>query len=209
MGGPQAFLWLPHPLRGHLPSPRFGWWGYASTSLCPPSQKDARIYVPDATSSKRAQGLRRPSCHFYSPDCVEWVFEEVRRVPVQHVWACRTTVQLSCRQYPSVVLRCPYELDPYLRTQPLQEGFRLGGHLGGFLHVHDEVSASGAVHVGEVGRLGLQVLHDGLEGLGEPSFLDERVGLLGRYAGTYQEAHVFAPPLPASVKRVEPFHCKA
>src|SRR5215204_5033370 len=137
------------------------------------------------------------------------VFEEVRRVPVQHVWACRTTVQLSYRQYPSVVLRCAYELDPYLRTQPLQEGFRLGGHLGGFLHVHDEVSASGAVHVGEVGRLGLQVLHDGLEGLGEPSFLDERVGLLGRYAGTYQEAHVFAPPLPASVKRVEPFHCKA
>src|SRR5215203_4791938 len=79
MGGPQAFLWPPHPLRGHLPSPRFGWWGYASTSLCPPSQKDARIYVPDATSSKRAQGLRRPSCHSYSLDCVEWVFEEVRR----------------------------------------------------------------------------------------------------------------------------------
>src|SRR5215208_6231003 len=39
--------------------------------LCPPSPKDARTYVPDATSSKRALGLRRPSCHSYSPECVE------------------------------------------------------------------------------------------------------------------------------------------
>src|SRR5215210_5520745 len=78
MGGPQAFVWLPHRLRGRLPSRRFGSWGCTSTSLCPPSQKDACSYVPNATSPKRAQGLRRPSCHSYSPACVEGGFYELR-----------------------------------------------------------------------------------------------------------------------------------
>src|SRR5829696_2985029 len=77
MGGPQAFVWLAHPLRGHLPSPRFEWWGYANTSLCPPSQKNARSYVPDATSLKRARELRRPSCHSYSPEYAEEDFSGV------------------------------------------------------------------------------------------------------------------------------------
>ena len=44
----------------------------------PPSQKDVGTYVPNATSPKRLQGLRRLYFNPYSPECLEGSFSELR-----------------------------------------------------------------------------------------------------------------------------------
>src|SRR5215203_4531234 len=79
-GGPRACVWPPRRRRGRVPSRRSEWWDCTSTFSCPPSQKDARTYVPDATSPKLSQGVRRPSTYPYTPKCLdEGVFSEVLR----------------------------------------------------------------------------------------------------------------------------------
>src|SRR5215217_198638 len=90
-------------------------------------------------------------------------------------------------------------MDLYRRAQPEEEGLYLSGQLGGVVHVDDEVRASCAVHVRKVGRLRLDFLHYGLEGLRETSVLNSRVGLLRRYAGTYHEAHALSLSLSHSL----------
>ncbi len=49
----------------------------------------------------------------------------------------------------------------YGRAQPKEEGFGESRHLGGVVHVDDQVSPSGTFYVREVGRLGLEILEYG------------------------------------------------
>jgi hypothetical protein len=53
------------------------------------------------------------------------------------------------------------------RSQSVEEGLRHGGDLEGVVHVHYDVSAPRALYVREVGGLGLEFLHYGLDGSSE------------------------------------------
>src|SRR5918998_6188153 len=55
------------------------------------------------------------------------------------------------------VLRDHHGMGLYGRAQSEEEGFGERGHLGGVVHVDDEVSASGTFYISEVRRLGLEV----------------------------------------------------
>src|SRR5918993_4443731 len=53
-----------------------------------------------------------------------------------------------------------------------EEGFYLGNQLGSFLQIGDEIAATLAFDVAEVGRLGLEVADDVLHRLPDASVLD-------------------------------------
>src|SRR5215210_7326767 len=96
--------------------------------ICPPSQKDAGTYVPDATRPKRAWGLRRPSRNSYSPECVEGGSSEVvsKRLICPGMWNKRPQVaEQGGRQMgrePVVVQDCAREWE----TWPEEEVSRKG-----------------------------------------------------------------------------------
>jgi hypothetical protein len=67
---------------------------------------------------------------------------------------------------PLQALGSHHEADLYRRSQPEEEGFFNGREVRRIVHVDDEVTASGAVHVGEVRVFALLSLDDSAHILG-------------------------------------------